>query len=99
MAGSRVVTVRPRLEGPEAAEGVAADTLRAGIAAIQTELEVHPGFPPEVEAAAAAAAQNPRLPDLDRTDLPLVTIDPPGSMDLDQALHLARDGDGFVLSY
>jgi VacB/RNase II family 3'-5' exoribonuclease len=99
MAGSRVVTVRPRLEGPEPAEGVAADALRAGIAAVQTELEVFAAFPAEVEAAAAAAAENPRLPDLDRTDLPLVTIDPPGSMDLDQALHLARDGDDFVLSY
>ena len=99
MAGSRVVTVRPRLEGPEAAEGVAADTLRAGIAGIQTELEVFPGFPAEVEAAAESAAAQPRMPDLDRTDLPLITVDPPGSMDLDQALHIARDGDGFVLSY
>jgi exoribonuclease R len=99
MWGNRVVSVRPRLEGPERAEGVAADTLRAGIAQIQAELEVTPSFPPEVEAAAAAAAANPRLPDLDRTDLPMVTIDPPGSMDLDQALHLARNGDGYVLSY
>ena len=99
MAGSRVVTVRPRLDGPEPAIGVAADTLRAGIVAIQTELEAYPGFPPEVEEAAEAAAANPRLPELDRTDLPLITIDPVGSMDLDQALHLARDGDGYVLSY
>jgi len=99
MAGSRVVTVRPRLDGPEPAIGVAADTLRAGIVAIQTELEAYPGFPPEVEEAAEAAAANPRLPELDRTDLPLITIDPVGSMDLDQALHLARDGEGYVLSY
>jgi exoribonuclease R len=99
MAGSRVVTVRPRLDGPAPAEGVAADTLRSGIADIQTELEVFPAFPPEVEAAAESAAANPRLPDLDRTDLALITVDPPGSMDLDQALHLARDGDGYVLSY
>lgn len=99
MASSRVVSVRPRLEGPEPAAGVAADTLRAGIRDIQSELEVSPAFPPEVEAVAAAAAASPRLPALDRTDLPLVTIDPPGSMDLDQALHLTRDGDGYVLSY
>jgi len=99
MWSSRVVTVRPRLEGPEPAQGVAADTLRAGISEIQAELEVSPSFPPEVEAAAAAAAANPRLPDVDRTDLPMVTIDPPGSLDLDQALHLARDGSGYVLSY
>lgn len=35
----------------------------------------------------------------DRTDLPFVTIDPPSSMDLDQAVHLVADGDGFVLDY
>ena len=99
MWANRVVSVRPRLDGPEPARGVAADTLRAGIAQIQAELEVSPSFPPEVEAAAAAAAANPRLPGLDRTDLPMITIDPPGSMDLDQAMHLARDGSGYVLSY
>ncbi|GAB3260033.1 RNB domain-containing ribonuclease [Nocardioides dilutus] len=99
MWGNRVVSVRPPLVGPEPAQGVAADTLRSGISQIQAELEVSPSFPPEVEAAAAAAAANPRLPELDRTDLPMVTIDPPGSMDLDQALHLVRDGDGYVLSY
>lgn len=35
----------------------------------------------------------------DHTPLPFVTIDPPGSMDLDQALHLERTADGFVLHY
>ena len=35
-----------------------------------------PEFPPEVEAAARGRGAAPRLPDLDRTDLPLVTIDP-----------------------
>ena len=78
---------------------MAAQSLRAGIADIQAELEVAPGFPGEVEEAARAAAAAPRLPDLDRTDLPFVTIDPPGSMDLDQALHLERDGTGYVVHY
>ena len=36
-------------------------------------------------------SRNPRLPDLDRTDLPMVTIDPAGAKDLDQALYIARD--------
>ena len=59
-----------------------------------------PEFPPEVEAAAAEAVANPRLPELDRTDLPMVTIDPAGAKDLDQALYLARtDGGGYVLYY
>ena len=91
--------MRPRWDADEPPHGVAADALRGGIEAIRAELEVSEAFPPEVEAAAAASAQNPRLPDLDRTDLPLVTIDPEGAMDLDQALHLARDGSGYVLTF
>ncbi|MFC8044424.1 RNB domain-containing ribonuclease [Nocardia sp. NPDC057353] len=35
----------------------------------------------------------------DRTDLAFVTIDPPGAMDLDQAVHLTRTGTGFTLHY
>jgi exoribonuclease R len=94
MASSRVVRIRP------ADDGDAPQVLRAGIAEIQHELEVSPEFPPEVEEAAAAAVADPRLPDLDRTDLPMVTIDPAGSMDLDQALHISRTDDGgFVLHY
>ena len=58
-----------------------------------------PHFPAEVQRAAAAAAAAPRLPGLDRTDLPLVTVDPASARDLDQALHLARSGTGYVLSY
>jgi exoribonuclease R len=75
------------------------ETLRAGVVAIQREMGVSPVFPPDVEAAAAAAAQAPRMPDLDRTDIPFVTLDPAGSMDLDQALHLERDGDGYLVHY
>ena len=94
MPSSRVVRVR------SAEEGVAPQVLRDGIAEIQRELEVTAQFPPEVEAAAAAAVAAPRLPSLDRTDLPMVTIDPAGSMDLDQALHLAcTDSGGYVLHY
>ena len=93
MAASRVVHVT------SSDDGVAAHELREGIARIQEELQVTPEFPAEVVAAAEAAVAAPRLPDLDRTDLPLVTIDPPTSMDLDQAMHLVRDGDGYVVYY
>lgn len=71
----------------------------AGMAAISAQLRVPGDFPPEVQAAAAAVAGHPRLPDLDRTDLPLVTIDPPGSLDLDQALHIERSGHGYRVWY
>lgn len=93
MASSRVVRVRAREDSG------AAGQLREGIETIQQELGVTPAFPAEVEAAAARAAASPRLPDLDRTDLELVTIDPASAMDLDQALHVERAGNGFVVHY
>ena len=94
MSTSRVVRVRS-----DRGDSVAARTLREGIATIQEELGVSPDFPPEVEQAAADAAANPRLPELDRTDIEFVTIDPDSAMDLDQALHIARDGEGYVVHY
>ncbi len=70
-----------------------------GLAALRIELQIPDEFPPGVVAAAEQVAKDPRLPELDRTDLELITIDPEGSRDLDQALHLAAEGDGFVVSY
>lgn len=35
----------------------------------------------------------------DRRDIPFVTIDPPGAADLDQAMHLSREGDGYLVRY
>jgi exoribonuclease R len=93
MPSSRVVRVR------SVDDGVAAVSLRAGIERIQAELGVTAEFPPEVEAAAVASAAAPRLPELDRTDIAFVTIDPPGARDLDQAMHLSRSGAGFVVQY
>jgi VacB/RNase II family 3'-5' exoribonuclease len=69
------------------------------VAAIQRELEVTAEFPAAVEREAAAAAAAPRLPELDRTDLPFVTVDPESARDLDQALHIERRGDGFRVFY
>ncbi|KZC16076.1 ribonuclease II [Rhodanobacter sp. FW510-R12] len=70
-----------------------------GMRDIQAELKLPAAFPPEVEAAAAKAAANPRLPELDRSDIALVTIDPAGSMDLDQALHVERTDGGYRVHY
>jgi exoribonuclease R len=79
---------------------VPSDELRSVFTEIRAELEIPESFPPEVLEEAAASATNPRLPDADLTDVPFVTIDPPGSMDLDQALHLeSRPGGGFRLRY
>ena len=61
------------------------------------EVGVPAAFPEQVarEAEAARAAADGR----ERVEIPFVTVDPPGSKDLDQALHIARRGDGFRVSY
>ncbi|WP_460799515.1 RNB domain-containing ribonuclease [Nocardioides pacificus] len=91
---SRVIRVRA------ADDGAAVRRLREGIALIQEELEVTPEFPEEVERVAAEAVAAPRLPKLDRTAIPFVTLDPPGAMDLDQALHIEpAEGGGWSVHY
>jgi exoribonuclease R len=67
--------------------------------AVRAELEVPDDFPPEVLAEAKEAAGAPALPQRDETALPFLTIDPPGSMDLDQALHIERVGRGYRVRY
>jgi VacB/RNase II family 3'-5' exoribonuclease len=93
MPSNRVVKVR------STGDSVSAQEMREGIAAIQQELKVSAQFPDEVERAAAEAAAAPRLPGLDRTDIPFVTIDPESARDLDQAMHIERSGDGYVVHY
>jgi exoribonuclease R len=73
--------------------------LRQGFDAVRTEFAVPAEFPPDVLAAAAEAARSPRLPDADQTAIALITIDPPGSMDLDQALHISRLRAGYRVRY
>src|SRR4051794_40317493 len=73
--------------------------LRAGFARIRAELKLPPDFPADVLAEAEEAAKSPDLPADDLTDLRFLTIDPPGSTDLDQAMHLERRGAGFRVRY
>jgi exoribonuclease R len=70
-----------------------------GLRDIEKEFALPQAFSAEVESAAARAASSPRLAELDRTDLALVTIDPPGAMDLDQAMLLERAGAGYRVYY
>ena len=87
------ITRRLRVSAPDD------PALTQGLAAIRRKMRLDDVFPPAVEAEARAAAANVQLPELDRTDMPLVTIDPPGSMDLDQAMWLERAGDGYRVYY
>lgn len=63
-------------------------------AAIRAAAGIPEAFPPEVLAAADDAARTPRRPDHDLTAIPFVTLDPPTSLDLDQAFHLERRSGG-----
>ncbi|MCQ4118969.1 RNB domain-containing ribonuclease [Rhodococcus tibetensis] len=67
--------------------------------AVREEFNLPPGYPPQAVSQAVEATDRCAAEREDRTDLPLVTIDPPESMDLDQALHLERTAGGFVLHY
>ncbi len=78
---------------------VESEQLAQRFAAIRAEQGVPVEFPPEVLAEAGAAAASADLPGRDETSVPFLTIDPPGSMDLDQALHIERDGEGYRVRY
>ncbi|MFJ3923923.1 RNB domain-containing ribonuclease [Streptomyces sp. NPDC090022] len=80
------------------AEGTA---LRAALRDLRTKLGVPAAFPVAALAEAESAARAPRLPAEDATEIPFFTIDPPVSVDLDQAMHLARrlSGSGFRVHY
>ncbi len=82
------------------------EELRAGFEAIRREIGVPPFSPEALAEAEAAAERGPQLPPgadpagwTDRTDLELVAIDPPGSLDLDQAFAAERRADGYRVHY
>ena len=75
------------------------DALRAAFAAIRTELELPGAYPEDAVREALDAAAHVPLPDRDETAVEFLTIDPAGSMDLDQAMHLERDGQGYRVRY
>lgn len=85
---------------PSAVQGALAESL----AELRRTLDLPQSYPADAEAEAAAVAAGAAVdgsdderPDL--TDVPFHTIDPEGSRDLDQALHLGRAGDGFTVRY
>lgn len=83
---------------------VARGELAAALGALRAELDLPAAFPTEVEAEAERAARGvPTDPATagfaDLRGIPFLTIDPAGSTDLDQALHLERTASGAVLHY
>nr|WP_156612106.1 RNB domain-containing ribonuclease [Auraticoccus cholistanensis] len=73
--------------------------LAQGIAACEAELQIVDEFAPDVLAEAERSAAQVVLPELDLTHLELVTIDPPGSRDLDQALLVETRRAGWRVHY
>ncbi|MGY2060584.1 RNB domain-containing ribonuclease, partial [Nocardia gipuzkoensis] len=67
--------------------------------AVRTEFGMVSEYPAEAVSEARDAVDAFAGSRADRTDIPFVTIDPPGALDLDQALHLERTSSGFLLRY
>jgi VacB/RNase II family 3'-5' exoribonuclease len=76
--------------------------LAEDFARIREQFDVRPEFPEAVEEAAQTAAKRPVAADgrADLRELAFFTVDPPGSMDLDQAMLLERTaGSGYRVRY
>jgi len=77
-------------------------TAREELQEIAKALQLSVEFPPAVLAETEAWLKAPSIDDpvlVDRTALPFVTIDNAYSKDLDQAVFVDREGDGFVVAY
>jgi exoribonuclease R len=73
--------------------------LGAGFDEIRREHAVPIAFPPDATASPQATTPGSRSERVDLRDVPFVTLDPPGSRDLDQAMHLERVGAGYRVRY
>jgi exoribonuclease R len=74
--------------------------LLARYAAVREEFKVPQAFPAEVLAEVERVIADPvERVERDETAIPFLTIDPPGSLDLDQALHIDRDGPNYRVRY
>ena len=85
------------------------ERIRSAFARLRSELDIPADFPADVlheaERAADRGASAVAAHDRSSLDVDFVTIDPPGSMDLDQAVHIERASvssgseAGFVVRY
>ncbi|MFD1213828.1 RNB domain-containing ribonuclease [Arthrobacter sp. GCM10027362] len=66
---------------------------------LRVQFELPPHFPAAVMDEAKQAVSSQTLPPADLTGLPFVTVDPPGSTDLDQAMYLERAANGYRVWY
>ncbi|MFD2841624.1 RNB domain-containing ribonuclease [Populibacterium corticicola] len=85
-----------------------AEIIRDAFESLRGEMDIPAAFPAEVEREAEGIVANlegrdpaQAFPDhaTDTLDIDFITIDPPTSMDLDQAVHISRSDAGFVVHY
>jgi len=75
------------------------NALAQGLATVRSQFKVPAAFPPNVLAAAEAAAKRVPTEHVDRTAMPFVTLDPATSTDLDQAFAIEAAGSDLLLRY
>ncbi|MET0233406.1 MAG: RNB domain-containing ribonuclease [Kibdelosporangium sp.] len=84
----------------ETTDGTVVDGAAVDFTGVRADFRLPTQFPAAALAEAEQAVAGRRFDDHeDATDLPLVTIDPPGSRDLDQALYVETVPSGFRLHY
>ena len=93
--------VVPPSDLPEDREAITTTELTDTLAQLAGRFSLTRDFPPAAlaEAERASADADARLPERDLTDIRFFTIDPEGSTDLDQAMHIAQETDGFTVLY
>lgn len=80
-------------------DGADAGPLERAFAALREQMGLEDTYPVGALAEAKKAASEVGLPDRDETAVPFFTIDPVGSMDLDQAMFLERSNGGYRVRY
>ncbi|WP_432244830.1 RNB domain-containing ribonuclease [Arthrobacter sp. G.S.26] len=75
------------------------NALEAALSELRVELELPGKYPADAVHDAEAAVAALQLPGEDLTGIEFVTIDPASSTDLDQAVFMERDGDGYHVLY
>ena len=75
------------------------NALEEALGLLRTELELPGPYPAEAVADARAAVAALKLPSYDLTAVEFVTIDPASSTDLDQAVFIEPDGNGYRVLY
>jgi len=81
------------------ADGADAGPLERAFAALREQMDLPDTYPANALAEAKEAVSKLELPDRDETAVPFFTIDPVGSMDLDQAMFLERVDGGYRVRY